>query len=207
MAKDVKYRNIVLLLYPEWENYKEILNKLKELGGKVFYIEHNADDEVSKPHTHVLLSFVNPRRPINIANRLNIDVKFVRKCSDKYKFIRYLIHADNPEKVQYPKSAIVCDDDCLVDLEKAFFRGATLSSGQGFLMLYDFINSNDIPLTLNDIVEYAIKIDALGDVRTYWQILVSAVKEHNSGVYQIMRREGFELCRKDFEFSEVDNID
>ena len=70
MAKDYKYRNLCLLLYPEWDNYNQIIDDMQKLGGSCFWMEHKADDEESKPHTHVLLSFVNPRRPANIANKL-----------------------------------------------------------------------------------------------------------------------------------------
>lgn len=183
--KDYKYRNICLLLYPEWENYNSIIENMQKLGSKCFWIEHKADKEESKPHTHVLLSFTNPRRVQNIANKLGIDTRFVVKCSDKCSFIRYLVHADNPEKVQYSRSSInTSTSDCLIDIDKAFSRGAKLSSGCGFVQIYDFINNATIPLTIQDIVDFSIKMDILGDMRTYWNIILPTIKEHNTGVFK-----------------------
>lgn len=201
--KDLKYRNLCLLLYPEWDNYGNIIEEMQKLGGKCFWMEHKADEEESKPHTHVLLSFVNPRRPTNIANQLCIDVRFVVKCSDKSSFIRYLVHADNPEKVQYNRNDIqTSTPDCLLDIDKAFSRGSRLSSGAGFVQIYDFINNASVPLTIQDVVDFSIKMDIVGDMRTYWNILLPTIKEHNTGIFRMLKKEGWELEREDFIFED-----
>lgn len=207
MAKDYKYRNICLLLYPEWENYNSIIENMQKLGGKCFWVEHKADEEESKPHTHVLLSFTNPRRLQTIANKLNIDTRFCVKCSNKNSFIRYLVHADNPEKVQYSRSDIlVSSPDCSVDIDGAFSRGATLSAGSGFVQIFDFIRSSTVPLTIDDIVEFCIKTDSLGDMRTYWSILLATVKEQNVNIYRELKKQKWELERDDFYFNSLEEI-
>lgn len=98
-----KYRNFMLLLYPDTTsyNYNEVLSDIVGSFKKTAYILHQPEKEESKRHNHLILFLDNPRSLTGLASRLGIPVNHIKVCRSKRQACRYLTHRDNPEKIQY----------------------------------------------------------------------------------------------------------
>lgn len=102
-----KKRYFAFLLYPESINseWKQILINLKQ---RVFYIYHDKDiiletGEVKKPHYHVMIMYDSPRSDATVSKIATScgSNGHLERIESKSKYMRYLIHLDNPEKYQY----------------------------------------------------------------------------------------------------------
>lgn len=68
--------------------------------------EKTEDGEEKKKHCHYLVYFENARRHSAVASFLKTEERLVKPSRTPDENIRYLIHADNPEKKQYDPSDI-----------------------------------------------------------------------------------------------------
>ncbi len=79
-------------------------------------INHNKDTfeetgELKKEHTHIVLSFKNPRMGNGIIKLLELEHNaYLEPCKSLRKSIRYLIHADDIKKYNYSKDEIIHND-------------------------------------------------------------------------------------------------
>lgn len=117
---DIRCRNVCGVIYPDDPNYPVYLSKI--LLYKHFCCLHDKDiddnGELKKPHLHFLLRFDNPTSINSLSKSFDLPVNYFERCSDYRSYIRYLIHIDNPDKFQYPQSAIETND--FVTLHKCF---------------------------------------------------------------------------------------
>ena len=132
-----QYRTYHVILYPDSTSYNcdDVLNICLSKYSEVAYILHNKDvwedeilnddgtvkyskGELKKPHYHVIIH-TSPRYPSAVVNALGIssnDVNYGSKVNFNAS-IRYLIHADNPNKYHYDVSEIVSN---ISDLDRFF---------------------------------------------------------------------------------------
>lgn len=112
--------------------YQDSCPDLEERLGKLSpdsyaYILHNLDvdanGELKKPHYHVYLEFENAREFSVLGEALGCGENNVERVKNTKGCIRYLVHADSPEKAQYNREDIVL---CNLDIEK-YFRSDTES--------------------------------------------------------------------------------
>lgn len=186
MSRD-RNRNIGLLLYPEWENYQDILTKL--LPYPHAYIVHDKDlketeetEEEKKVHTHCYIQFENARSFKSIAKWLGIEDRFVQGISNRNSYLRYLVHLDNPEKYQYSWEHIFIQG-LEEEFTKAFSLSSKLSTGYEFKQMYEFITNSAKIVTYHDLSRYAIKEDIVTYLRQYYAILKDLLIEHNERIY------------------------
>lgn len=140
-----KTRNYSLICYAESLPVEKALDILKPK--KYYWAKHDKDKkddesgELKKEHFHLLVSFENPRGVEAVRKYLESKAGFyvqAEPVSSMHSMIRYLVHRDNPEKVQYDTSIIVsncypdvnaaiCGDpaDKVVTGYQLFLRGAT----------------------------------------------------------------------------------
>lgn len=112
MVKEVKKRNWAIIVYPDSapEGWKEKLAS-RGLKGAISPLHCNdvneVDEEMKKPHWHVLLCFEGPTTYSNvlkIAQEMNgPSPKPMDNVKGTYE---YLIHKNNPEKYQYDEKDI-----------------------------------------------------------------------------------------------------
>lgn len=154
--EEKRYRNFMILLYPEWENYKDILQDIKGSFKNYAYIKHVAEEEEKKEHLHLVLSLDNPRSETSLAKRLGIDKRFVKFVKSLRGSCRYLIHKDNEDKFQYNLDQVVVSnsfkstyfksfDDLLSDEE-------ILENIYGFIRDHRQLNSIDLEMNLTKYV-------------------------------------------------------
>lgn len=89
---------------------KQDITNIIEQYGKYAWILHDKDvdkeGELKDPHYHIYLEFPNARSLNSIAEELNIPPNMIEVVRDKNGILKYLTHANNPEKYQYDISEI-----------------------------------------------------------------------------------------------------
>lgn len=107
-----KERYWSLIVYPEScpENWIQILAETGlEVGISPLHDKdiNTEDEELKKPHYHLLLCFNGPttyNRVLKLANLLNAPIP--KRVISPIGLIRYFTHMDNPEKYQYKEEDI-----------------------------------------------------------------------------------------------------
>ena len=135
-----RYRNFMLLLYPEWQNFDEILQDIKGSFKGYAYIKHFPESDEKKEHFHLILSLDNPRTEQSLAKRLEIDTRFVRRVKSLRGSCRYLVHVDNEDKYQYDLNQVIVSKS----FQSTFFKSFDdLLSDEDILdNIYTFIKDN-----------------------------------------------------------------
>lgn len=109
MKQDRKWE---LVLYPDSESYdiSVVLANLVSLFDQWAYILHDkdidADGNPKKPHYHFYGKSSDKLTSSGIAYRVHVPESACRVVSRWKGALRYLVHADNPEKYQYNISDI-----------------------------------------------------------------------------------------------------
>jgi len=155
--KDTRSKTWNVIVYPDSapENWKEML---VEQG--VFFVcspLHDLDvlptGEIKKAHWHVFLSFTANKsfsQVLEITQMLNAPVP--QKSKSTGGSIRYMIHIDSPDKVQYKKSDIEVYGN--IDIEQ-YFR---ISSGERYELIremIEFVRDNEIE-EIQDLIDYSM---------------------------------------------------
>ena len=107
-----QYRNWELVLYPDSDSYNVsfVLAALTGVFSQWAYILHDSDvDSVGnpkKPHYHFYGKCADKLTSSGLAYRVHVPESACRAVSSWKGALRYLVHADNPEKHQYNVSDI-----------------------------------------------------------------------------------------------------
>lgn len=104
-----KSRVWLMLLYPDCEEHKKIIEQIPTLFPSAVWINHDSDltpdGKKKKEHIHYVIYMPNEVYKSNITKHFlwyaDID-RFVIGAKDIKKRIRYLLHIDHPDKYQYP---------------------------------------------------------------------------------------------------------
>lgn len=109
MKQDRKWE---LVLYPDSDSYdiSSVLSELVGLFDQWAYILHDSDVDsegnAKKPHFHFYGKSADKLTASGIAYRVHVPESSCRVVSKWKGALRYLVHADNPEKHQYDVSDI-----------------------------------------------------------------------------------------------------
>lgn len=101
-----------LVLYPDAGNYccDEVIANAVQYFEQWAYILHdcdtNADGDAKKSHYHFYGKCPTPRTPQSVVNVIGVPLESIRNVNKWKSAIRYLIHADNPEKFQYEPDSV-----------------------------------------------------------------------------------------------------
>lgn len=117
---DNRFRHWMILLYPEWENFGEILQDIKGSFKNYAYIKHQPESGEKKEHYHLILSLDNPRSEKSLSKRLGIPSNLFQHVKSLRASNRYLIHMDNEEKIQYPLTDVVVSKSYTNEFFKSF---------------------------------------------------------------------------------------
>lgn len=132
-----------LLLYPEWDNYSDILSHLKRehsvfLGMITHDKDVSEDGTLKKDHTHVVIRFENQVWSSALCKRTGLPhrYKLIENTLNFRKSVRYLVHYDDEDKFQYSLDDVWVSDKRMFD--------ACLSNGEVQLnderQMFDAIN-------------------------------------------------------------------
>lgn len=112
------------VVYPDASNYdcSEVLAKLAGAFASWAYILHDMDvdetGEVKKAHFHWVGKLDNPTSLSAVAGKLGIPVNDVCFCKSWKAQVRYLVHADDPEKYPYQMDSVTANFDTAVFVSK-----------------------------------------------------------------------------------------
>lgn len=112
------------VVYPDATNYdcSEVLAKLAGAFVSWAYILHDMDvdenGELKKAHYHWVGKLDNPTSPSAVAGKLGIPVNDVCFCKSWKAQVRYLVHADDPEKYPYPMDSVTANFDAAAFVSK-----------------------------------------------------------------------------------------
>lgn len=104
---DKESRIFLGILYPDSESYdcQKVLSRLEDTFSDFAYIVHdkdvNEEGEIKKAHIHWCGKKSSPAPLSTISNALGVEANNIKFCRNWKLSLRYLIHADNPEKFQY----------------------------------------------------------------------------------------------------------
>lgn len=117
--------------------------------------------DLKAPHIHLMLKFKTPQMLHCIANWFEVKENNVNKIKGKWvSAIRYLTHANHPEKHQYDDSEVVCNFDYSSEKEKMGYNKnadkirkeeTLLKIANGELKPYDIYGSDDLVGALDKI--------------------------------------------------------
>lgn len=135
-----RYRHFMILLYPEWQNFKEILQDLKGSFKNYAYIKHIPEEEEKKEHIHFILSLDNPRTIDSLSKRIEVPSNLIQRIKSLRGACRYLIHKDNEDKYQYDLDQVIVSNSFKGSYFKSF---DDLMSDEEILdNIYSFILDN-----------------------------------------------------------------
>lgn len=135
-----QYRHFMFLLYPEDEDYNEILKDIKGSFKNWAYITHKPEEEEKKEHTHLILSLDSPRKISSICSRLGVPTRLCQNIRGLRGACRYLIHKDDEDKIQYDINDVIVSKS----FSSAFFKSFDdLESDTDMLSnIYQFIDDH-----------------------------------------------------------------
>lgn len=138
--EEKRYRNFMILLYPEDNYFNDVLNDIKGSFKNYAYIKHIPEEEEKKEHVHLILSLDNPRSVVSLSKRLEIDKRLIQHIKSLRASCRYLIHADAEDKYQYNLDQVIVSHSFKSTYFKSF---DDLMSDEEILdNIYDFIRDN-----------------------------------------------------------------
>lgn len=160
MAKTQKFRYFTFLVYPESapENWIEIL-KRSHLQFAISPL-HQPDEEVSKPHYHVIYHHGNPVNLSCAKDFIPEEVPangYVEPARAPRNLQRYLIHLDDPDKEQFDGGVV--DIQVLngfpLDLTRDFSAAERREQRR---KVHEFIRDYDI-CEYSDLLDYLADFD------------------------------------------------
>lgn len=115
MASEKQSRIFLGVLYPDSESYEfeKVLSRLEDTFLDLAYITHDADTDenglLKKAHVHWCGKRSSPAPLSTVANALGIAENNIEFCRNWKYSLRYLIHADNPDKFQYSPDKVTAN--------------------------------------------------------------------------------------------------
>lgn len=176
--KNVRSRKFRLLLYPDNPAHVAAIDLLKSYP-KFAIILHDKDKledgTPKKLHWHVSVWFNNAKWSAALAKELGIEHRFIQPSNNSTHDLRYLVHADDPDKYQYDKDEIVTNMS--VDIEKALLD---IAEEDKVLKILDLIDDFETPLSTSQFVRLICKAGLYADFRRSSYVFLQILQEHNN---------------------------
>lgn len=155
--KEIRSRNWSFIIYPESAPQNWIEELKKELIPFAVSPLHNEDinegtGELKKPHYHILICYTSLKsfeQVKRISDKLNAPIPQV--VNSAKGLIRYFVHKDNPEKVQYKITDIYCYGD--IDIVSPFKTSS--SRYEAIKEMIQYIKDHNIK-EFQDLMDYAM---------------------------------------------------
>lgn len=180
MGNSKQGRTFQGVIYPDATNYdcSSVLALLGDVFPDYAYILHDSDmgddGQVKKSHYHWLGRRTTPVSIATISKSLGVPENAVQFCRSYRAFLRYLIHADDPDKFQYPVDSVQGNFKrrfLVGDSEQAFIVGAIQA------MQVEHIR------TIQGLAAYACKQESWTDFRRNYSILKDIMHEMSCGEF------------------------
>lgn len=172
VTENSKSRRWGLILWLDNQDNVKALEYIKRHYDNFIYVLHDQDTydediiedgiiihkkgDLKKAHYHVLLYFPNQKKVSTLINQLNIQLNNIYPISSFTGQLRYLVHYDDEDKFQYPRSCVKGSLYMLSKFNKSFALVTDETEMVG--EIYQFIYSNYCN-TLQDLLTFVLDND------------------------------------------------
>lgn len=187
-----KSRNFNLLLYPNEDPTHASALEYIQSNYRYASICHSRDtfteaDEktnpehkagtLKKPHTHVVVQFTQARWRSALAKELGIPENYIDRCRSLESSLRYLVHADHSDKVQYETSEVagplkVVLDKCLMNV----------TEDERILQICALLDDFVTPVSVSAFVRLVCERGYYSDFRRSASVFLRLIQEHNEAL-------------------------
>ena len=175
MASEKQSRIFLGVLYPDSEDYdcSKVLLRLEDTFTDLAYITHDMDaDEsgtIKKAHIHWCGKRETPAPITTISNALGVKANSIEFCGNWKSSLRYLTHADSPDKFQYPLENVTANFD---------YKTAIEGNKEAVKARKIYNHINDCPsTTMNALAEWCFANDLWSEFRRSYAIWNSLLRE------------------------------
>lgn len=168
-------KKFVIVCYKE-ELLIDYLDKNKDYIKEYVYIKHIAEEEDKVDHIHLFIEFNNPKNRKPISNALNINEILIQSCKSKKSILRYFLHKDFPNKIQYEIENLISNID--INILHCMIESKVETEEEYLQQQIDYIDNG---LRLTDLIRISIEDKNVNQLRRYWNILKYFYE--NSGKY------------------------
>lgn len=167
-----------LMLYPDCDSHVQALEIIKE-NYSCAYILHDKDtenDEIKKAHWHVVLTHPNAIWNTSLAEKLGIELNYMKKGDNIEKALEYLIHFNHMEKYQYSVDEVY--GNLKVKLCECIEKGVKSESMRA-IEIIEFIESQDKYISITYLSKWVTEFGLWSDYRRGFSIIKEILNEHN----------------------------
>lgn len=183
-----RYMN--LLLYPEDPKHLEAIEKIKQsydyamiLHERDIYTKEdeaknsdNKEGTLKKPHWHVVLRFKNQVWNTALAKDLGIGVNYIQEPRSFDNSLMYLIHYNDPDKVQYDISEVKGN---ITTKLKELINASNKTEGEKVVEIIQYIKDYKGYIKVTDFAEYCASNGYWSEFRRSGAIFLKIIEEHN----------------------------
>ena len=175
-----KYYTFAMVLYKDSTSYdyKKIIKYIEKNYKYYAYIEHAADSENGKEHTHVLMHFDNKRYNTGVAKELNIPSNYVVNAN-LIPYLRYLIHFDDEDKIQYHVDQV---HGPLSSRLREIVSTSKKSETEQVSYIISFISDFKGFITITDLAQFVLQNGVYSAFRRNYTFFKDLVLDHNKYV-------------------------
>lgn len=175
-----KYYTYNIILYKDSldYDYNKIIEYVVQNWTTYAYIEHEPEKDETKKHTHLLVHFSSKRYIKAIAKELNVKENYIQPCN-LIPFLRYLIHLDDEDKIQYsPYEVVGTLQKKLLEL----VSNDKMSEVEQVSCICDYIFEFDNILHMSNLLQFVIKNGCYSAFRRNYHFFKDLVLEHNANM-------------------------
>lgn len=185
---DKPSRTLMLLLYPDNPSHINALEQVLPSSGYDYVGRIHDMDENTKPHYHVVITFPNVRRRTELAKELCIEKRFIEPKDRQDTAIRYLVHADNPDKFQYNTDGLFGP---LVDKAiRKINKTDPVAEPTAILSIIKYIDTFDRIVNYSEIISGICNMSLYSYFRRMGILAIRLIDEHNSKFMPKKEKEG-----------------
>ena len=172
-----KYYTFAMVLYKDSTSYDydKIITYIEKNYKYYAYIEHKAEKEETKPHTHVLLHFDNKRYNTGVAKELNIPSNYIVHAN-LIPYLRYLIHFDDEDKIQYNIEDV---HGTLTSKLKDILSKDKKTESEQVAEIMSFIFESDKWLYITDLAQFVLRSGTYSAFRRNYNFFKDLILDHN----------------------------
>lgn len=177
-------RKFTAIVYPDATDYtgtcEDVLNRVEQWGFPEWaYILHNRDKNPDgtpkKPHYHIVVKKTSPTSLITVSRQLGIPSNYVQPVRNWKNMIKYLVHDEQSEKIQYEIEEITTGDTKLL---LSYFKDE--DETEQARRILQFLTETDC-ISYIDLLDWCIKNDLYSACRRNAGLWSNVIREKRGG--------------------------
>lgn len=139
IESDRRFRLFTMVLYKEsiHYNYEDTIRLLKSMG-QYAMIVHQPESDEKQEHVHFVLRLKNQKKLDKLSEETGVPISKIKNVRSERMILRYLIHLDDKDKIQYDYHQVECSPNYQRTFRKAI--DDLESEEQIICNIYNFIS-------------------------------------------------------------------